>query len=216
MSESRFAIWGNAGHAKVLGSLIALLGGRVLAVFDQYGGESVLAGVPLFVGEADFAHWADTAQELGDIVGLVAIGGSRGRDRIAVQQRFALRGLRQSSLVHPSASVCASARLGAGTQVLAQAVVAADAWVGEACIVNHRASIDHECKIGQGVHLAPGATLCGLVTLHDNVMVGAGAVVLPRLTVGANTVIGAGTTVTRDLPANVVVVGNPARILKTI
>lgn len=215
MSENRYVIWGNAGHAKVLSSLIALQGGRVLAVFDQHDGVSVLPGVPLFVGEAGFLHWADTAQGRSNIVGVVAIGGNRGRDRIALQQRFALHGLRLDNLVHPSASVCTSAHLGAGTQVLAQAVVAADARVGIACIVNHRASIDHECLLGQGVHLAPGATLCGLVTLHDNVMVGAGAVVLPRLTIGANTVVGAGATVTRDLPANVVVVGNPARILRT-
>mgnify|MGYP003438996805 CR=1 FL=1 len=88
---------------------------------------------------------------------------------------------------------------------------AADARVGQACIVNHRASIDHECIVGDGVHLAPGATLCGCVTLHDNVMIGAGAVILPRLSIGENSIIGAGAVVTRDVPPNVVVVGNPAR-----
>ena len=130
---------------------------------------------------------------------------------IAIQQRFRSRGLRVDSIVHPDASVCVTATLGAGTQVLAQAIVAADARVGEVCIVNHRASIDHDCVVGHGVHLAPAATLCGCVTLADNVMIGAGAVVLPRLMIGENSIVGAGAVVTRNVPAGVVVVGNPAR-----
>jgi sugar O-acyltransferase (sialic acid O-acetyltransferase NeuD family) len=211
MAEQRYAIWGSAGHAKVLASLIALRGGRVVALFDNREVEPALPDVPLHVGESGFERWAASTPDLADIVGLVAIGGSRGRDRIAIHRRFRARGLRLVSIVHPDASVCATSKLGAGTQVLAQAVVAADAIVGVACIVNHRASVDHECRIGDGVHLAPGATLCGLVTLADNVMVGAGAVVLPRLSIGENSIIGAGAVVTRDLPANVVVVGNPAR-----
>ena len=211
MPEPHYVIWGSAGHAKVLAALIALRGGKVVALFDNREVEPALPGVPLHIGDAGFQRWADQAGALAEVFGLVAIGGSRGRDRLLIQQRFLGRGLRVEPLVHPQASVCASARLGAGTQVLAQAVVAADARIGAACIVNHRAGVDHECVVADGVHIAPGATLCGLVTLHENVMVGAGAVILPRLTVGENSIIGAGAVVTRDVPANVTVVGNPAR-----
>ena len=54
------------------------------------------------------------------------------------------------------------------------------------------------------------------ITIGDNVWLGGGAIVLPGVTVGANTVVGAGAVVTRDLPANVVAVGNPARIIRTV
>ena len=211
MSEPHYVIWGSAGHAKVLAALITLRGGRVLALFDNHAVESALPGVPLHIGEAGFECWLNATPQHADIRALVAIGGHRGRDRLLIQQRFASAGLRLEPIVHPQASVCATATLGAGTHVLAQAIVAADARVGAACIVNHRASIDHECRVGDGVHIAPGATLCGLVTLHDNVLIGAGAVILPRLTVGENAIVGAGAVVTRDVPANVVVAGNPAR-----
>lgn len=211
MPERRYAIWGSAGHAKVLASLIAIRGGRVVALFDRREVISPLPGVPVYVGKEGFERWADATESLSEVFGLVAIGGTHGRDRIAIQQCFGLRGLRVEAIVHSDASVCVTARLGAGTQVLAQAVVAADAQVGAACIVNHRASIDHECIVGDGVHIAPGATLCGLVTLHHNVMVGAGAVVLPRLSIGENSIIGAGAVVTHDVPPNVVMVGIPAR-----
>lgn len=210
MSE-RFAIWGSAGHAKVLASLIADRGGRVVALFDNRELPPALPGVPLFVGEAGFRAWADDVAGLSDVIGLAAIGGHRGRDRMHVQGLFRAAGMRLSPLVHPTAFVCATASLGEGTQVLAQAVVAADAVVGEACIVNHKASVDHECALGAGVHVAPGATIAGCVRIGENVLVGAGAVVLPRIAIGANAIIGAGAVVTKDVPDDAVVIGNPAR-----
>lgn len=212
----RYIFWGSAGHAKVLAGLVALRGGQVTALFDNDPqAESVLAGVPCHKGVDGFERWLQSTQVPAQIRGLAAIGGARGRDRIEIHALFRQHGIRVETLIHPAASVCASAVLGAGTQVLAQSVVAADARTGEACIINHGASADHECLLGNGVHLAPGAVLCGCVTIGDNVLVGAGAVVLPRLRIGANTIIGAGAVVTRDLPGGVVVAGNPARILKT-
>lgn len=54
------------------------------------------------------------------------------------------------------------------------------------------------------------------ITIGDNVWIGAGAVVLPGVTIGDNTVIGAGSIVTKDIPANVVAVGNPCKVLRAI
>ncbi|WP_408962960.1 sugar O-acetyltransferase [Nonomuraea angiospora] len=54
------------------------------------------------------------------------------------------------------------------------------------------------------------------ITIGDNVWLGSGAIVLGGVTIGENTVVGAGAVVTRDLPANVVAVGNPARVIRTI
>jgi maltose O-acetyltransferase len=54
------------------------------------------------------------------------------------------------------------------------------------------------------------------ITLGDNVWLGGGAIVCPGVTIGDDTVVGAGAVVTRDLPAGVVAVGNPARVLREI
>lgn len=54
------------------------------------------------------------------------------------------------------------------------------------------------------------------VRIGNNVWIGAGAVVLPGVSIGENTVIGAGSIVTKDIPANVVAVGNPCRVLREI
>ncbi|MEO6033521.1 MAG: acetyltransferase [Burkholderiaceae bacterium] len=214
MIEERYAIWGSSGHAKVLAGLVALRSGKVVASFDNDPRAPGVAGVPLYIGTQGFEQWLAGVGALHGIVGLVAIGGSRGRDRVAIQAMFEQRGLRLTVLVHPTASVCATARLGAGSQVLAQAVVAAEARLGRGCIVNHRASVDHECVLGDGVHVAPGATLCGCIVVGDHALIGAGAVVLPRRLIGENAVVGAGAVVTRDVPAGAQVTGNPARIIQ--
>ncbi len=52
------------------------------------------------------------------------------------------------------------------------------------------------------------------IVVGDNVWLGGGAIVLPGVTIGENTVVGAGAVVTRDLPADVVAVGNPARVVR--
>lgn len=54
------------------------------------------------------------------------------------------------------------------------------------------------------------------VRIGKNCWLGAGVIVLPGVTIGDNTVIGAGSIVTRDIPANVVAVGNPCRVLRPI
>jgi maltose O-acetyltransferase len=54
------------------------------------------------------------------------------------------------------------------------------------------------------------------ITIGDNVWLGGGAIVCPGVTIGDDTVVGAGAVVTRDLPARVVAVGTPARVLREI
>jgi maltose O-acetyltransferase len=54
------------------------------------------------------------------------------------------------------------------------------------------------------------------IVIGDNVWLGGGVIVLPGVTIGENTVVGAGSVVTKNLPANVVAVGNPARVIREL
>ena len=54
------------------------------------------------------------------------------------------------------------------------------------------------------------------ITIGDNVWIGGNACILPGVTIGSNVVIGAGSVVTHDLPDNVIAVGNPCRVVRTI
>lgn len=54
------------------------------------------------------------------------------------------------------------------------------------------------------------------ITIGNNVWLGGGVIVVPGVSIGDNTVVGAGAVVTKDLPANVVAVGNPARVIRQL
>ena len=54
------------------------------------------------------------------------------------------------------------------------------------------------------------------VTIGNNVWLGGGVIVCPGVTIGDNTVVGAGSVVTKDLPANVLAVGNPCRVIRLL
>ena len=54
------------------------------------------------------------------------------------------------------------------------------------------------------------------ITIGDNVWIGADVTILPGVTIGANSVIGAKSVVTKDIPENVVALGNPCRVLREI
>ncbi|MEU9337725.1 sugar O-acetyltransferase [Streptomyces sp. NPDC048290] len=88
--------------------------------------------------------------------------------------------------------------------------------------------IGADCQIGPNVQLLtpthplePGPRRDKLeaarpITVGDNVWLGGGAIVLPGVTIGDNAVIGAGAVVTRDVPADTVAVGNPARAVRSL
>lgn len=117
-------------------------------------------------------------------------------------------------LIDKSAIMAPSVSIGSGTVVLHGAVIQTDTNIGEHVIINTAASIDHECIIGDFAHISPHVTLCGNVRVGELTHIGAGAVVIPNITIGNNCIVGAGSVVIRDLPDNVVAVGNPAKIIK--
>ncbi len=89
-------------------------------------------------------------------------------------------------------------------------------------------TIGEDCVIGPNVQLLtpthpldPQARLDKIesaepVTIGDNVWLGGGVIVCPGVTIGKNAVIGAGSVVTKDVPANAMAVGNPARVLRVL
>jgi UDP-perosamine 4-acetyltransferase len=143
--------------------------------------------------------------------GVGGIGDSSARR--AVFERLGAAGFELPPVIHASAVVSPSARLGPGAQVLAAAVVNADAEIGEDAIVNTGAIIEHDCRIGAHAHVAPGARLAGLVTVGEAAHVGIGAIVIESVRIGDSSLVAAGAVVIRDVPAGARVGGVPARPL---
>ena len=213
---AKIIFWGATGQAKVLRECIEYYDFELVCIFDNnILVRSPFTDVPIFYGKPGLKTWLSQHSIASETLHcLVAIGGHRGRDRYLVQQYLQAKGLNPILAVHPRAFLADSAEMGNGSQVLANASVCVDARLGEACIVNTSAIVDHDCSLGEGVHIGPGAHLSGEVQIGRFSMIGTGAVILPGVSIGENVIVGAGSVVIKDVPDNVVVCGNPARILR--
>ncbi len=199
MASAPLWILGGGGHAKVVIATARAAGFTNLLVADDARSSGEVLGARIAGRVADVL--ADSSARA-----VFAIGDNRRRSELAAAAKC-----RFVSVVHPSAIVDPSVKLGDGSVVFAGTVIQPDATLGPHAIVNTSASIDHDCVLGVAVHIAPGSRLAGNVALGDGVFVGIGAVVIPGITIGAWTRVGAGAAVVRDLPAGVTAVGVPAR-----
>jgi acetyltransferase-like isoleucine patch superfamily enzyme len=82
------------------------------------------------------------------------------------------------------------------------------------CILGSNCSVDHDGVIGEGVHVMGGAAIAGGVMIGNYSTIATNATVLPKIRIGQNSVVGAGAVVTKDVSDNVVVVGNPAKVIR--
>lgn len=144
---------------------------------------------------------------------LMAIGTPR--VKAAVAGLLGDRGGRFATMIHPTAVVAGSARIGEGTILCPLSLVSADAVVGRLVSVNALSSIGHDVRVGDRSTLSAHVDLTGGVSLAEDVMVGTGAKLLPRVKVGVGATVGAGSVVYRTVGPGRSVYAAPARTLRT-
>ena len=124
--------------------------------------------------------------------------------------------------IEPGAFIRDQAIINKNAVVMMGAVINIGAVVGEETMIDMGAILGARATVGKRAHIGAGAVLAGVleppsaspVIVEDNVLVGANAVVLEGIRIGEGAVVAAGAVVTEDVPANAVVAGSPAKIIK--
>lgn len=92
----------------------------------------------------------------------------------------------------------------------------ASVTIGDDCFIGPNVSIYTACHSTDPLERNTRREWAEPVTIGDNVWIGGSVTILPGVTIGSNVTIGAGSVVTRDIPDNVVAVGNPCKVIKNL
>ena len=142
---------------------------------------------------------------------IIAIAEPAAKLRIA--QSLQNRGAKFFNLIHPTALVARTARLGTGAIICPFSLVSADTVLGDFITINTHSCIGHDSVIGNGTTLSAHVNIPGGVIVGEGVFFGSSAAVLPRLSIGSGATVGAGATVTRKVAADQTVYTMPAKKL---
>jgi sugar O-acyltransferase (sialic acid O-acetyltransferase NeuD family) len=200
----RLAILGASGHGKVVADAAEASGWEDIVFFDD--------AWPLLKNIGPWGIVGATSELLDRLASFEGVVVGIGNNAVRREKLGLLhaKGGRVVSVIHPSAIVSPHASVGVGSVVFAGAVVNAVATVGAGAILNTNSVVEHDCILDIACHVSPGAVLAGGVKLGNNVWVGANASLRQLVRVGDNSLIGMGAVVTKDVPSEVTVIGNPA------
>jgi sugar O-acyltransferase (sialic acid O-acetyltransferase NeuD family) len=144
---------------------------------------------------------------------LLAIGDIEAKKRII--ERMKARQGKFISLIHPTAIVKSSARIGEGVILCPFVLVSDHVVLGDFVMMNFYSSCGHDAKVGKYGIFSPYATVNGFVTMDDEVFLGTHATVTGYRRVGLGAKISANSVAMHDVPARAFVFGVPGKI-KTI
>jgi sugar O-acyltransferase (sialic acid O-acetyltransferase NeuD family) len=195
-------IYGASGHGKVILDILEMQKIQVAGFLDDNKSISDFADHKVIRPDEIPGHAFEV---------VMAIGKNATRKKVVKRNRF-----NYAPAIHPSAIISVHAGIEEGTVIMAGAVIQPGCSIGKHVIINTGAIIDHDCIIGDYAHISPGAVLCGNVTVGDCTWVGAGSTVIQGITIGKNVIVGAGSLILKDVPDNVLIVGNPQRIVRKL
>ena len=120
-----------------------------------------------------------------------------------------------ATVLHPSVQVSSAARIGTNTLIMAGCVITHDAQVGDHCCLLPNTVVHHDAVIGDGTTLAAGVLVAGYTTIGSQCYIGMGSRIKNNISIGEKSLIGMGSNVLQNVTSNTVVIGNPAKEMRS-
>lgn len=201
----RLLIIGAGGHAISVADAARAAGFQVVgfAVTQGRPREFSILGFPVTSGLPE--GFRDSDQGF-----TVAIGDNWTRSQVWSELAQTVGPDRSPAVIHPDASVSASASIGHGSVIMQSATVGAMVSVEIGCIVNSAAVVDHQSVLREFSSVGPGATLGGQTELGSRSAIGIGSTLKHGISIGQDSVVGAASYVHDSLADQVVAFGVPA------
>lgn len=147
-----------------------------------------------------------------DTLFALAINNSKRRiQRMEILRRLGLSADRFPALVHPTAIMDPSTRIGNGTQIYQFCTTAHGVCFGDFCMISPYSLFALDCNLGNGVLTGARVTVLGNVKIGSCSFVGSGSLLMEGINIGPAAFIGAGSVVLKDVRMGCFTMGNPAR-----
>lgn len=198
--KEKIVLLGAGGHCKVIiDALRKNLSFDILGVIDNDLQVKEVSGIKKIGSDKDLAGIFKSGCR-NAFIAVGSIGDASLRIKLADQ--LSASGFILPKIIHPGAIIAEGVVIGDGSFIAAGAVIGPDAAIGKNVIVNTSSSVDHDCCIEDFVHIAPGVTLSGTVSIGRETHIGTGASVIQNIKIGRNCLIGAGAIVVRNIADN--------------
>ena len=195
----KVVIIGASGHAKVIADIVIKSGDELMGFLDDNTElPKKIVGYPYLGIISDYHKYS------GDCWFIIGIGNNSIRKKIAESIN-----VNWYTAIHPSVQVAIDTKIGAGSVVMANAIINTSAVIGKHCIINSGAIVEHDNRLCDYVHISPNATLCGTVSVGELTHIGAGVTVKNNTNICDNVVVGAGGVVVKDISKSGTYIGVP-------
>ncbi|MBQ9882217.1 MAG: hypothetical protein IJM42_06390, partial [Synergistes sp.] len=116
------------------------------------------------------------------------------------------------SLIYPTCRISADAVIGEGAMIHSNCTITVNVKIGKCVLMNGNVAVGHDAEIEDFVSIMPRCDISGHVKIGKCASVGAKSFILERKTFGENSIAAPGSIILRNVPSDVTVMGNPAKI----
>jgi sugar O-acyltransferase (sialic acid O-acetyltransferase NeuD family) len=178
-----------------------------IVFINDFEQNSLINGAEVFTFDAFTKNFATDIAKV-----VIAVG--EPKDRQMLRQKVTACGYALQSLICPTASVGAETLIGDGVVVQFGCFISCNAKIGDNVYIQPNSLIGHDSIVGNDTIISPYVAISGNCTIGERAYIGSSVPVKEKISIGADSIVGLGSVVMRDIPENVIALGNPARAMK--
>jgi len=178
-----------------------------IVFINDFKQELVINGAEVFTFDEIKTNFA-----INNVKVVIAVGEPKNRQ--VLREKIAANSYGLQSLVHPTAFIGSETRIGDGVIIQYGIFVSCNVTIGTNVLIQPNSSVGHDSIIGNDAVISSYVGISGNCTIGERAYIGVSVPVKEETSIGADSIVGMGSVVMRDIPENVIAMGNPARAMK--